>query len=96
VNEVKPWDAIHRERAALAMDLANLSDEQWQTRSQCGDWTVQQMLDGSLRGDRVPVRRVDREGHRDADRGRSCTDARALPRHRELDAEGVETLRARM
>jgi uncharacterized protein (TIGR03083 family) len=44
VNEVKPWDAIHRERAALAMDLANLSDEQWQTRSLCGDWTVQQTL----------------------------------------------------
>ena len=44
MNEVKPWDAIHRERAALASDLANLSDEQWQTGSLCGDWTVQQTL----------------------------------------------------
>jgi uncharacterized protein (TIGR03083 family) len=44
MNEVKPWDAIHRERAALASDLANVSDEQWQTRSLCGDWTVQQTL----------------------------------------------------
>jgi uncharacterized protein (TIGR03083 family) len=44
MNDVKPWDAIHRERAALAMDLADLDDEQWQTRSLCGDWTVQETL----------------------------------------------------
>jgi uncharacterized protein (TIGR03083 family) len=44
ITDVKPWDAIHRERAALAGDLGCLSDEQWQTRSLCGDWTVQQTL----------------------------------------------------
>ena len=44
MTKVNPWDAIHRERAALAADLASLSDEQWQTRSLCGDWTVQQVL----------------------------------------------------
>jgi uncharacterized protein (TIGR03083 family) len=40
----KAWDAIHHERAALARDVADLNDEQWQTRSLCGDWTVQQVL----------------------------------------------------
>jgi uncharacterized protein (TIGR03083 family) len=44
MTKVSPWDAIHRERGALASDLANLSDDQWQTRSLCGDWTVQQTL----------------------------------------------------
>lgn len=44
MTKVQPWDAIHDERAALASDLASLSDEQWQTRSLCGDWTVQQTL----------------------------------------------------
>ncbi len=44
MTNVKPWHAIHEERAALAVDLAGLSDEQWQTRSLCGDWTVQQTL----------------------------------------------------
>jgi len=44
VNEVNPWDAIHRERAALAMDLADLDVERWRTRSLCGDWTVQETL----------------------------------------------------
>ena len=43
-TNVDPWDTIHRERAALASDLANVSDDQWQTRSLCGDWTVQQTL----------------------------------------------------
>jgi len=43
-TNVEPWDAIHRERRALAMDLAPLSDQQWRTPSLCGDWTVQQTL----------------------------------------------------
>jgi uncharacterized protein (TIGR03083 family) len=38
------WDAIHQERAALAADLTPLTDEQWNTKSLCGDWTVQQVL----------------------------------------------------
>ena len=44
MTTVQPWDAIHRERAALAVDLAGLSDPQWLTPSLCGDWTVQQTL----------------------------------------------------
>jgi uncharacterized protein (TIGR03083 family) len=44
MTNVNPWDAIHHERAALARDLADLNDEQWQTQSLCGDWTVQQVL----------------------------------------------------
>jgi uncharacterized protein (TIGR03083 family) len=44
MTNVNPWDAIHHERAALARDLSDLNDEQWQTRSLCGDWTVQQVL----------------------------------------------------
>ena len=44
MTDVKPWDTIHRERAALAVDLARLDDEQWLTRSLCGDWTVEQTL----------------------------------------------------
>jgi len=32
-----PWPAIHAERAALADDLAALTDEQWSTPSRCGD-----------------------------------------------------------
>jgi len=44
MTKAKPWDAIHDERIALAEDLAPLRDDQWQTRSWCGDWTVQQTL----------------------------------------------------
>ena len=38
------WPTIHAERAALADDLAGLSDEQWQTRSLCSRWTVHDVL----------------------------------------------------
>jgi uncharacterized protein (TIGR03083 family) len=38
------WEAIHGERAALATDLAGLDESQWETRSLCGGWTVQQVL----------------------------------------------------
>jgi uncharacterized protein (TIGR03083 family) len=38
------WPAIHAERAALADDLAELSDEQWAQRSLCGDWTVEEVV----------------------------------------------------
>jgi uncharacterized protein (TIGR03083 family) len=44
MTKVDPWDAIHRERAALASDLGGLDDEQWQARSLCGDWTVEQVV----------------------------------------------------
>src|SRR6266568_1297384 len=39
-----PWPEIHAERAALAEDLAGLSDEQWVTPSLCADWTVRDVL----------------------------------------------------
>lgn len=34
------WPTIHAERAALADDLAGLTDVQWQTPSLCEGWTV--------------------------------------------------------
>lgn len=38
------WTAVAAERAALADDLAGLSDEQWRSRSLCQNWTVAQTL----------------------------------------------------
>ena len=40
----EPWPTIHAERAALADDLAALSEEQWRTPSLCSSWTVQEVL----------------------------------------------------
>lgn len=39
-----PWPTIHTERAALAGDLAELTDERWETPSLCAPWTVRQVL----------------------------------------------------
>jgi uncharacterized protein (TIGR03083 family) len=39
-----PWPTIHGEREALLGDLEPLSDEQWNTPSMCGGWSVQQVL----------------------------------------------------
>ncbi|MBT2415398.1 maleylpyruvate isomerase family mycothiol-dependent enzyme [Streptomyces sp. ISL-12] len=38
------WPSIHAERAALAADLAELTDEQWETPSFCAGLTVRQVL----------------------------------------------------
>ncbi|MFE5210667.1 maleylpyruvate isomerase family mycothiol-dependent enzyme [Streptomyces sp. NPDC056600] len=38
------WPLVHAERAALAADLAELSDEQWETPSLCTGLTVRQVL----------------------------------------------------
>ncbi|WP_330176001.1 maleylpyruvate isomerase family mycothiol-dependent enzyme [Streptomyces sp. NBC_01498] len=38
------WPLIHAERAALATDLANLSDERWATPSLCAGLTVREVL----------------------------------------------------
>ena len=38
------WPMIHAERAALAADLAHLTDRQWATRSLCDRLSVQQVL----------------------------------------------------
>jgi len=37
-----PWSEIHRERAALAGDLADV--DAWSTRSLCHEWTVHDVL----------------------------------------------------
>ena len=39
-----PWSTIHAERAALADDLAGLTDAQWSTPSLCSPWTVHEVL----------------------------------------------------
>jgi uncharacterized protein (TIGR03083 family) len=38
------WPTIHAERQALADDLAELSEEQWHTRSLCTEWDVHDVL----------------------------------------------------
>jgi uncharacterized protein (TIGR03083 family) len=38
------WPLVHDERASLAADLANLSDQQWVTPSLCTGFTVRQVL----------------------------------------------------
>lgn len=38
------WELIHAERTALADDLADITEEQWATRSWCADWSVHQAL----------------------------------------------------
>jgi uncharacterized protein (TIGR03083 family) len=39
-----PWPVIHVERAALADDLAGLSEAQWGTPSLCQGWSVHDLL----------------------------------------------------
>ena len=34
------WDLVHAERKALIADLFELSEEQWETPSLCGGWSV--------------------------------------------------------
>jgi uncharacterized protein (TIGR03083 family) len=38
------WPTIHAERKALADDLADLTSQQWETPSLCGQWNVHQVL----------------------------------------------------
>lgn len=38
------WPLVHAERAALAADLTNVTDEQWATPSLCGGLTVREVL----------------------------------------------------
>ncbi|RSM78136.1 maleylpyruvate isomerase family mycothiol-dependent enzyme [Kibdelosporangium aridum] len=38
------WPLVHAERAALAADLADLTDQQWATTSLCTDFTVREVL----------------------------------------------------
>ncbi|MBA2523656.1 MAG: maleylpyruvate isomerase N-terminal domain-containing protein, partial [Solirubrobacterales bacterium] len=34
------WDTIHAERRALAVDVDDLTDEQWSRPSLCDGWSV--------------------------------------------------------
>lgn len=38
------WAALHAERTALADDLAGLTPAQWQTRSLCAQWSVEEVV----------------------------------------------------
>src|SRR6201995_170833 len=38
------WATVHRERAALADELAGLSPEQWDAPSQCDGWSVRDLV----------------------------------------------------
>jgi uncharacterized protein (TIGR03083 family) len=38
------WAQVHAQRAALAEDLAPLSDDQWAQRSLCGEWVVEDVV----------------------------------------------------
>lgn len=38
------WSLIHAERAALATDLAELTEQRWATRSLCDRFTVREVL----------------------------------------------------
>jgi uncharacterized protein (TIGR03083 family) len=38
------WPVVHAERRALARDLADLSFDQWNTRSLCSGWSVHEVL----------------------------------------------------
>ena len=38
------WSLAHAERAALAEDLADLTDAQWAQRSLCGRWVVEEVV----------------------------------------------------
>ncbi|MFF1252633.1 maleylpyruvate isomerase family mycothiol-dependent enzyme [Pseudarthrobacter sp. NPDC058329] len=38
------WALAHAERTALTEDLASLSEEQWQHRTLCGQWNVEQVI----------------------------------------------------
>jgi uncharacterized protein (TIGR03083 family) len=42
--DASPWPEIHRERAALADDLAAVSEAAWSTPSLCRGWTVHEVL----------------------------------------------------
>jgi uncharacterized protein (TIGR03083 family) len=43
-NGVDLWPLIHAERAALAVDLADLTDQQWTTPSLCTGFSVREVL----------------------------------------------------
>jgi uncharacterized protein (TIGR03083 family) len=44
VKDPDLWALAHAERAALAQDLAGLSEEQWRHRTLCGKWDVEEVV----------------------------------------------------
>ncbi|MVU81825.1 maleylpyruvate isomerase family mycothiol-dependent enzyme [Nocardia sp. ET3-3] len=44
VSRDELWTMIQAERAALADDLADLTDGQWSEQSLCGNWTVEEAV----------------------------------------------------
>lgn len=44
ISRAHTWAAIHRERAALAEELADLTPDQWTAGSLCGRWTVEEVV----------------------------------------------------
>jgi uncharacterized protein (TIGR03083 family) len=44
MNDKALWSLVHAERAALAADLADLTDEQWATPSLCTEFSVREVL----------------------------------------------------
>ncbi|MFI7423236.1 maleylpyruvate isomerase family mycothiol-dependent enzyme [Nonomuraea sp. NPDC049684] len=44
IDKVHLWSLVHAERAALAADLADLTDERWATPSLCAGLTVREVL----------------------------------------------------
>ncbi len=59
------WPLIHAERAALAADLAELTGQQWATRSLCDRFTVREVLAHLIAG---TSRHRARRGHPSAAR----------------------------
>jgi uncharacterized protein (TIGR03083 family) len=56
-NAAGVWLLVHAERAALAADLADLTDDQWATPSLCGGLTVREVLAHMIAGASLnPVR----------------------------------------
>lgn len=43
-SRARLWTLAHAERAALADDLATLTDDQWAHQTLCGRWTVEEVV----------------------------------------------------
>lgn len=90
---INDWQTVHRERQALADDLASLTDQQWATASLCGAWDVHDVV-AHLTGSARTTRRrfwlslirsglnFDRANAREVAAERAPTPAETLRRYR--------------
>ena len=89
------WPIVHHERAALAADLASLTEPQWTTPSLCAGWTVRDVL--GLRLDATDSTFGTGEGP--SVRGPVLALLMAMTGRgvfcEDLEGDGVETLRSR-